>query len=416
MSRKTTKNFIPKDKQYFKFCFYGFFKNLKFFEPFLMLFFLSKGLSYLQIGTLYAVREISINILEIPTGIFADILGRRKTMITSFAGYIVSFVLFYFASSFALLIISMLIFSFGDAMRTGTHKAMIFDYLRIKNLSDKKITYYGHTRSWSQAGAALSSLMAAAIVIWFNNYNTVFIISTIPYVAGLLLIWSYPQELDGPIKHEQGNNKHKIKLHFKQTLQTLKNKSVWQTYFNLSLWQGYFKAVKDYLQPVIVLAAAGLITVKGLPERDKSALTIGVVYFIIYIISSLSSRHSDKVTTLFKSPEKTINITLIFGLIIGILSGLLLKNNLPASAVLFFIILYIIQNIRRTVGTGIISSKVKNNVLATGLSLQSQLDSIITAFTAISLGLLADVFSIGVALATVGVFLLFTSFFVLLKK
>jgi hypothetical protein len=314
--------------------------------------------------------------------------------------------LFYFAQSFGLLIVAMLIFSFGDAMRTGTHKAMIFDYLRIKNLSDRKITYYGRTRSWSQAGAALSSLIAAAIVIKFNNYNTVFIISTLPYIAGLLLIWSYPQQLDGPIKNEQGTNRYKIKSHFKQTLQILKNRSVWQTYFNLSLWQGYFKAVKDYLQPIIVLAVGGLIAINGFSEKDKSSLTIGLVYFIIYIISSMSSRYADKVANIFKTPEKTINITLVAGLIVGVLSGLLLKNNLPVAAVVFFIILYIIQNIRKTVGTGIISNKVKNNVLATGLSFQSQLDSAITAVTAIGLGWLADIFNVGIALAVTGIFFL----------
>ena len=84
-----------KDLQYYKFCIYGFLKNLRFFEPFLILFFLEKGLSFFQIGTLYAIREITINILEIPTGIVADSLGRRRTMIFSFIAYIISFIIFY---------------------------------------------------------------------------------------------------------------------------------------------------------------------------------------------------------------------------------------------------------------------------------------------------------------------------------
>ncbi len=154
---------FTKDKQYYKFCFYGFFKNLKFFEPFLMLFFLDKGISFLQIGTLYAIREISINIIEIPSGIFADILGRKKTMITSFIAYIASFIVFYFSQNYVWLVIAMVFFSFGDAMRTGTHKAMIFDYLEINSWMSEKVTYYGHTRSWSQIGSAISSIIAAII-------------------------------------------------------------------------------------------------------------------------------------------------------------------------------------------------------------------------------------------------------------
>ena len=136
-----------KDLQYYKFCMYGFLKNLRFFEPFLILFFLEKGLSFFQIGTLYAIREITINILEIPTGIVADSLGRRRTMIFSFIAYIISFIIFYLSAKYLLFVIAILFFAFGDAFRTGTHKAMIFEYLKIKGWNDQKVHYYGHTRS-----------------------------------------------------------------------------------------------------------------------------------------------------------------------------------------------------------------------------------------------------------------------------
>ncbi len=72
---------FQKDKQYYKFCAYGFFKNLRFFEPFLLLFFLSKGLSFLEIGTLYAIQEITINIFEIPTGVKFEDMGEMMEML-----------------------------------------------------------------------------------------------------------------------------------------------------------------------------------------------------------------------------------------------------------------------------------------------------------------------------------------------
>ena len=120
---------IIKDKQYYKFCLYGFLKNLRFFEPFFILFFLSKELSFLEIGTLYAVREIAINFFEIPSGIIADALGRRKTLASSFLVYIIAFIIFYSSGSFPLFILAMLFYALGDAIRTGINKAMIIDYL-----------------------------------------------------------------------------------------------------------------------------------------------------------------------------------------------------------------------------------------------------------------------------------------------
>ena len=140
---------IPKDLQYYKFCAYGFLKNLRFFDPFILLFFRSVGMSYLHIGVLFSVREISTTVLELPTGVIADLFGRKNSMISSFLAYILSFIIFYTSSKYNLFIIAMFLFAVGEAFRTGTHKAMIFDYLKIKNISHLKTEYYGHTRSLS---------------------------------------------------------------------------------------------------------------------------------------------------------------------------------------------------------------------------------------------------------------------------
>jgi len=40
---------FTKNLQYAKFCAYGFLKDLRFYEPFMLLVFLDKGLSYLEI-------------------------------------------------------------------------------------------------------------------------------------------------------------------------------------------------------------------------------------------------------------------------------------------------------------------------------------------------------------------------------
>jgi len=93
---------FKKDIQYYRFCTYGFLKNLRFFEPFLIIILHQEGLSFTQIGGLYAIREIFRNILEIPAGVFADAFGRRKSMLLAFSSYIVSFVVFYLAGSFIL--------------------------------------------------------------------------------------------------------------------------------------------------------------------------------------------------------------------------------------------------------------------------------------------------------------------------
>ena len=197
---------IPKDKQLFKFSAYGFLKNLRFFDAFIILFFRQQGISFLQIGTLVSIREISIAILEIPTGIIADSYGRRSSMIFSFLSYIISFLIFFFFPKFSFYIVAMIFFAMGEAFRTGTHKAMILEYLNIKNIKHLKVEYYGFTRSWSQKGSALAALIAGGNVLFSGNYKYIFIGSIVPYILALFLMISYPKELDGITKKDSHPN------------------------------------------------------------------------------------------------------------------------------------------------------------------------------------------------------------------
>ena len=91
---------FSKDLQYYKFCSYGFLKNLRLFEPFLILFLLDRGLGFLQIGIVYTTREITRNVFEIPAGLAADVLGRKRTLVSSFFLYIISFLLYTLSKEF----------------------------------------------------------------------------------------------------------------------------------------------------------------------------------------------------------------------------------------------------------------------------------------------------------------------------
>ncbi len=408
---------IVKDKQYYKFCMYGFFKNLKFFEPFFILFFIDAGLKYSLIGILYAVREIAINIMEIPSGFIADVLGRRRTMIVSFVGYIIAFLVFYLSNTFWLFLIAMLFYSIGDAFRTGTHKAMIYDYLHQNNWSNKKVEYYGHTRSWSQFGSALSSLLALIIVFYSGNYRLVFLVALFPYLLNVLLLLSYPKSLDGEIKQmEQTKIKAKFATLFAELKISFAKKQVWTTIGNLSLYQGFFKASKDYLQTIIVAFVITTTWFQFKNEESRVAIFIGVFYFIIFIIASVISRKASKISSVFKSNEQTINATLILGGVIGLTIGCLMHFDSPFLAILLFLFLYIIQNIRKPVGTAILATQLSKNSLASGLSVHSQFDSLISAILALTIGFFADWFSLAYAFAFIGFLIIVLASFVQLKS
>ena len=406
-----------KDIQYFKFCAYGFLKNLRFFEPFLILFFLEGDLSYLQIGMIYTIREVVKNIFEIPSGLAADVLGRRRTMITSFSLYIISFIIYSMSYRYGMLITATVVFALGDAFRTGTHKAMIFDYLDRRNWNSHKVSYYGHTRSWSQAGSAVSALMAATLIFYTGRISQVFIYSVIPYALGLLLILSYPAYLDGDAP---GFRQANLKGAFRNTLAnfwySFRQAKILRGILNVSVYSGYYHAVKDYVQPLIQAAAISMPILMSLQAERKTAVLVGIIYFLIYMLSSAVTRRSGTFSNWFQGLTSPLNLTLMAGLMIGTLTGLFSMVGFTILSIILFICIYLVENLRIPAGIAYFTENLDKDILATTLSAESQSKSLFTAVIALMLGFLADRFDVGTAILACSAFMLLTSPLYLLKK
>jgi MFS family permease len=388
---------IPKNLQYYKFCAYGFLKNLRFFDPFIILFFRETGLSYLQIGVLFSVREISNALLEIPTGVIADWFGRKNAMIFSFICYIFSFIIFYLFPDYILFLIAMIFFSGGEAFRSGTHKAMILDYLKLNNLSNIKTAYYGHTRSWSQKGSAISSLLAALLVFYTGKYRIIFLASTIPYVLELILMISYPNELNGSLQ-DSGLKKPRS-VSFNSILKIFNNSQFRKGILNSAIFDGLFKSIKDYLQPILYSLALSIPIFVSFSNNRRSALIIGIIYFLIYLMTSAASKYSFKTTGKSQNLKKVINVSFIGGVLVVIASGIFYENEMFVLSSLLFIIIFIIQNIRRPLNVSYISDTISGELMATGLSIETQMKNVSIAILSPILGLLADIFGVGYAIS-----------------
>jgi MFS family permease len=401
---------FKKDLQYYKFCLYGFLKNLRLFEPFIVLFFLENELTFLQIGVLYAIREITRNLFEIPAGIIADALGRRRTMMTSFSFYIFSFIVFYLARDYPFFILAMVIYSLGDAFRTGTHKAMIFDYLGMKGWENMKVHYYGHTRSWSQMGSAFSALISAFFVFTTGSFRNIFLFSAIPYLLDLILITTYPKFLDGETGSFQFRDIikrfRKVGLDF---WESFKNFHILKILASASIYTGYYKATRDYLQPVLQTFALSLPVLYFLESKQRQSVIVGITFFLLYFLTSMAARRAGKFAGKFERINVPLNLTLIVGLFVGTMAGIFYQFEFLIWSIVFYILIYVIENLRKPIAVSYIGESGNKRILATTLSAESQAESLFAALLAPLVGLLADRFGLGVSIFSVSAFLLLLS-------
>ena len=182
--------------QIFKFEMYGFLKNLRFFEPYLIIYLTLSSLNLFQVGLLISIREIVIYIFEIPSGVIADMYGKKVELIMCFVFYIISFIVFFFATSFWMFAVAMILFGLGEAFRSGTHKAMIMGFLDHNGIKETKTKIYGQTRAMSLVGSMVMSIIAIVFVLWLPELKYLFLMSIIPYLLDVLLIASYPNYLN----------------------------------------------------------------------------------------------------------------------------------------------------------------------------------------------------------------------------
>lgn len=373
----------------FRFSLYGFLKNQRYYDPFLILAFLEKGLSFFQIGILIGFREVCTNLFEIPSGAVADLYGRRRAMIFSFCAYITSFATFAVSKSLLMLFGAMFFFGLGDAFRTGTHKAMIFDWLRQQDRLDEKTKVYGFTRSWSQMGSAVSVLIAGALVFYRGNFTDIFWFSIIPYGINIINFFGYPTQLDGD-RQSEFSLKAVARLLGKALKSAVSFPPLRRLVFEGMGFEGMYKASKDYLQPILKQTAVALPVLVALDASKRSALLVGGVYFALYFLSSFASRNSHKVSDWRGGDEGAAQFMWWINLaLFALLIPALWFSWYPAIIVLF-VGLAILQNFWRPVLISRFDAQSTPDMGATVLSIEAQAKSLATIVFAPLLGWLVD--------------------------
>jgi MFS family permease len=395
----------------FRFSLYGFLKNQQYYDPFLILVFLEKGLSFFMIGILIGFREICINLFEIPSGAVADLYGRRRAMILSFVAYIISFVIFALCCSTVLLFVAMFFFAIGDAFRTGTHKAMIFDWLRLQGRVDEKTKVYGYTRSWSKNGSALAVIIASALVFYTGKYSNIFLFCIIPYVLGIINFLGYPAELDGD-RRRTFSMKAVVVLLGGAFKQVIHDSFLRRLIVESMGFQGTFKATKDYLQPILKQAAVALPILVALEDKKRAALLVGAVYFILHILSSIASRRAHKVADWKGGEDKAASFLWCVNWLLFVCLIPFLWFQWNPIVIVLFVALAILQNFWRPVILGRINVHANPEMSATVLSIESQAHSLTTMLIAPILGWSVDMagtfWPVGVAGALVATGIILT--------
>lgn len=94
------------------------------------LFLRDAGLDLFQINLINAVYMFGVFVLEIPTGAFADLMGRKRSFVFSCLLLCLSFFVYFFSRSFLWFIVAELIGAMGTTFASGAFDAWMFDSVK----------------------------------------------------------------------------------------------------------------------------------------------------------------------------------------------------------------------------------------------------------------------------------------------
>jgi len=316
---------------------------------------------------------------------------------------LLSFLLFFIAGSFGIFAIAMILFGLGEAFRSGTHKAMIMSFLDHNDITATKTKVYGQTRAMSLVGSMVMSIVAIVFVIWLPEIKYLFLVSIVPYVIDMVLIASYPSYLNEK-RHTEFSLKEFLKQNVESVKYTFKDRKVRKLVFDESLYQAGYKSIKDYVQPLIITlsVSAGLLAFKNFSEDENLKIYIGIIYAIIYLISSFASRNSYKVAGKVNH-FSLVNFMWLASAIVALILSFMTSNLFVIFA--SFILIYIFINLRKPVMIEEIGNASDKTKRASVLSIEAQLSSLLLVIFAPIIGALAD-YSMQLMFIVVGVIMM----------
>lgn len=131
--------------------------------PISVLFMQSRGLTFAEIMILGGVYSAVVILVEIPTGVFADRIGRRQSMMLGALAMVAACLAAFHARSMAGFALAEVLAATSMSLCSGADSAYLFDLLRENGRAEE----YGHREStasaWHLAGSALAYAAGGAL-------------------------------------------------------------------------------------------------------------------------------------------------------------------------------------------------------------------------------------------------------------
>ncbi|MBW3020046.1 MFS transporter, partial [Candidatus Woesearchaeota archaeon] len=356
------------------------------------LFFLFNGLSMTQTMILESIFAISILIMEIPSGTFADKIGRKWSLALSSLSFSIGSFIFAIGSNFWIFIFAQILDAGSWALRSGADSAFIYDSLKEDKRSKDFVKIMGRGHAiWMGLLAVLA--ITSAFLPDLIGYRLIFFVTSAFFFIGFLIAATFKE----PPIHRHLQEKNHLKHILKAAEFVIKN-----------------KVMKNYIAFFAILSSMGYLTYFLIqPYYEISTglgLILGIAVTTYFMSCSLGHFLADKICKSFK--ENTLLLTIYIAGIIAFL-GMFFVN--PYFALFFIFLIGMVDSTVNLYTEHKIHETTSSHHRATVISLQSFIKNILYALLAPLIGYVTDLYEPKYGFLAMGIITLFYGLILLIQ-
>ncbi|MBS4175622.1 MFS transporter [Bacillus sp. FJAT-49736] len=335
-----------------------FFSTMSFLQPVITLFYMERGLSEKDILVVLMFWSVAVMLGEVPSGIFADRFGAKKSFLAGALINIISYSLLFFAHSPGLFFLYSALNGLSVTFFSGADEALIYESLKESDEQHLMDRAMGKIQSAGFISAMIAVLFGAYIAkdLKEGQFQLLIALGLVFYsVQLILLFWIKNPSSFTPYRENP----------FKQVTEGLKviKEAPQLLYMFLNVTLVFIPAsavYENFNQP--------LFTHAGLP-----VYLIGIVYAVAAIIGYFASHSVGWLCDRF-SRVLLMNITGILA-VVGLLLSAMYGETLWLVLGAFFVLKFV-RAIRYPIYSQLSNDIIPSEVRATTISLLSILDSI----------------------------------------
>lgn len=160
-----------------------------------------RGFSLLELGLLEGIYHVTSLLMEVPTGVVADLWGRKTSRIAGRCTAVSALAIMFFSQSFLLQAIAFIATALGNNLESGAGDALVYDSLVMDSQEDR----YMHVAGRQELVYQLTAIVTFAVggLIALRSYGLLFGLSMVFAVIAAIIAIGFREPPVGHPKRER---------------------------------------------------------------------------------------------------------------------------------------------------------------------------------------------------------------------